>query len=282
MRLTVKTFKVMGLACIGTALALCVLPANATERRNDDKPASRRSAAQTPDEVEMFAAIEAGELDVQIIPRDSTEARLLLKSKTGRPLRVQLPAAFAAVPVLAQIGGGAAGGGLAAGGGGGGGGQAVGGGAMGFGGPGGAGAGGGFFNVPAERVGKFDVPLVCLEHGKKEPRAAIPYKIMPLAQFSSDPILRELLITFGKGKSDQRATQAAAWHVANRMSWADLSKKHIERLAGSDEPYFTRQQIDAATQLVGEARRAAAEDASDAVRGDANHGDADSPGERAK
>lgn len=266
------TFRLLRRSC---AAALLIAGAASAAERTDSAPGSlnKKPTREAAGEVELFAAIEAGELEVQIIPRDSTEARLLLKNKSTRPLRVQLPAAFAATPVLAQIGGG----GLAAGAGGGGA-QAVGGGGggMGFGGPGGVGAGGGFFNVPAERVGKLNVPLVCLEHGKKEPRPAIPYKIVPIEQFSSDPVLRELLVAFGKGNADQRAAQAAAWHLTDGLSWDELARKKIERLAGPDEPYFTRRQLDSAAQLVGQARHSAAE------QSPTPHGSSESPGERAQ
>ena len=59
--------------------------------------------------VEMFAAMKSGEIDVKFIPKDDREARVMFKNKTKRPLSVRLPAAFAAVPVLAQRGGGGGG-----------------------------------------------------------------------------------------------------------------------------------------------------------------------------
>jgi hypothetical protein len=199
---------------------------------------------------------------------------VIFKNKTKQPLRVQLPEAFAASPVLAQAGM-VGGGGTTATAGGGGGAQSVGGGMSGFGGPGGVGAGGGFFNVPAEKVGRISVPLVCLEHGKKEPRAAIPYRIKPIEQFSSDPVLAALLTEFGKGKSDQRAVQAAAWHIADRMSWRELSAKQIERLSGPNEPYFSAAEIRRATDLASIARHAAAEQTQPKI-----HDESQSPGER--
>lgn len=231
--------------------AIGLTSAGAAERRA--RPATEQQPAET---VELFAAMNAGQLGVKFVPHDSTEARVLFENKTKRPLRVQLPEAFAASPVLAQFGGGVAGGGQAAGVAAGGGAQSVGGG---FGGPGGVGAGGGFFNVPPEKVRKLTVPLVCLEHGKKEPRAAIPYQIKPLEEFSSDPVLRQLLTAIGKGDVNQRAAQAAAWHLTDALSWQQLAAKQIERLAGPNEPYFTAEELRAATGLVASARHAAAD-----------------------
>ncbi len=267
---TAASWKVL---CCGLLIAVCCAPATGAERRTR-KPADAPPAEQ----VELFAAVAAGQLNVKFVPHDSTEARVLFENKTKRPLKVQLPQAFAASPVLAQFGGGAMAGGQAAGvNAGGGGAQSVGGG-MGMGGPGGVGAGGGFFNVPAEKTRKLSVPLVCLEHGKREPRPAVPYQLKPIDEFSSDPVLKALLVSFGKGNVNQRAAQAATWHVANQMSWRDLANKHIERLGGADEPYFTAEELRAATELVATARRDAAEQP--AV--ESKHDDAQSPGEKSR
>ena len=53
--------------------------------------------------VEMFAAIEKGQIAVQIFPHDATQARLVVTNKTTEPISVALPPAFAATPVLAQF-----------------------------------------------------------------------------------------------------------------------------------------------------------------------------------
>ena len=52
-----------------------------------------------------------------------------------------------------------------------------GGGMMGGMGGGGMGMGGGMFNVAPEKVGKFKVPTVCLEHGKHDPTPRVTYEI---------------------------------------------------------------------------------------------------------
>ncbi len=71
-----------------------------------EKPAVVDEAVQT----QMFAAMEAGQIDVKFIPLGPEKANLLIKNLTEKPLNVQLPAAFAGVPVLAQFGGGMGGG----------------------------------------------------------------------------------------------------------------------------------------------------------------------------
>ena len=92
-----------------------------------------------------------------------------------------------------------------------------------------------------EAVGKIKLAVVCLEHGKPDPAAHIPYEIRPVESFSKDPQVKELLTMLGQGNLDQRAAQAAAWHFANGLSWDELATKKIHHLGGRpDEPYFLR------------------------------------------
>ena len=193
--------------------------------------------------VEMFAAIEKGDIAVKLIPKDSTQCSVLIENKTEKPLNVKLPKAFAAVPVLAQIGGP----GLDTGRSGrnnnsNSGNQGMGGGM--------GGMGGGMFCVPPEKIGKLKVPAVCLEHGKDEPRASIPYEIKPLASFTTKAGVRELCEMIGSGKIDQRAAQAAAWHLNNDMSWQELAAKRLRYANGMIKgPYFSPIELKTAFQL---------------------------------
>jgi len=267
---------------IGLGLCVVSLPALlvGAERRAAsgaarDKASRDKAAAAAPADgdddsdasaapVEMFAAIQAGDIDVKFIPKDDREGRVMIKNNTKQPLNVQLPAAFAGVPVLAQRAGGgmnngmnggmqnqSMGGGMGGMGGGGMGGMGGGGmGGMG----GGGGGGGGFFNiaaekganmkVAAEKVSQFKVGLVCLEHGKRNPTPKVPYEIRPIGTFTAKPGVTELLEMFGSGKVDQRSAQAAAWHLNNGMSWQQLAAKRIEHLNGDSEPWFSADQIE--------------------------------------
>jgi hypothetical protein len=195
--------------------------------------------------VDMFAAIEKGDIAVKLIPKDSTECRVLIENKTKRPLNVKLPDAFAGVPVLAQMAGAPAGGrksssssksGNS-------GSQGTGGGM------GGGGMGGGMMGVPPEQVGKFKVPTVCLDHGKAEPRAAVPYEIKPIENYTTKPGVRELCQMIGSGQIDQRAAQAAAWHLNDDMSWQELANKRLRHANGTSQPYFSPAQIQAGKQI---------------------------------
>jgi hypothetical protein len=194
--------------------------------------------------VDMFAAMEAGQISVRFIPKDSTQARVFIKNKSGKPLNVRLPKAFAAVPVLAQMGMGGMGGM------GGGGGQGMGGGGGGMG-------GGGMFNVPADKEGNFKVACVCLEHGKPEPRPQMAYSMKPIESFTTKPGVTEMLTELGYNRIDQRAAQVAAWHLNNDMSWEELAGKRIDYLDGRSVPYFSQAELLAGRQIADEATAAA-------------------------
>lgn len=224
-----------------------------------------------PQSVELFAAQEDGTLEVRFIPKNSSQATLILKNKTDKPLQVQLPAAFAGVPVLAQLVGGGQGGfggqqggfggqqgGIGVGGGnqgvgGGLGGGGLGGGGFGgggLGGQGGFGGGGGVFNVAPEATGKIRVATVCLEHGKNDPNPRIPYTIKPIEEFTKDPHVTELCRMLGRGEIDQTSAQAAAWHIANGLSWQELAHKvKVKHLDGSVELYFSPEILNRAATI---------------------------------
>ena len=228
-------------------------------------PAAERRAAKPQFDpataVDLFDAMDTKDIEVKLIMKDDTEARVFINNKTKKPVTVKLPDAFAAVPVLAQRGAGGAG--LNAGGGANGGGQQnMGGGMGGMGGGmmGGMGGGmGGMMNIPPEKIAQFKVPTVCLEHGKKEPKPNIPYEIKKIEVVTSKPEVRELLTALGKKHLNQRAAQAAAWHLANEMSWEQLANKQIEHLDGSNELYFHPQEIAAGMQIASGAVAQAAE-----------------------
>ncbi len=255
-------------------------PGEAAERR----ARRARSQAENADTVDLFTAIEAKQIDVKLIAKSSKKANVVIKNNSDRPLRVALPAAFAGVPVLAQRGGrgggfggpggfggdgfggggrggrgGGGAGGFGAGGGAGGGqqqgiGGGFGGGGLGGGGLGGGGfGGGGFFNVKPEQVAKITVDCVCLEHGKKEPHAKVPYELRPIESFSSKSEVHELLKMLAHGELPQRIAQAAVWHLANDMSWQELAAKRIEHVTGGSEPFFSLAEVQLAMRAAHEA-----------------------------
>jgi hypothetical protein len=245
--MTLSTHK-LRLSLFCSAIALMLIPAFLIAAEGRVPKSGTDNANQ--ETVEMFSAIEKGQITVKLIPKDSTQSRILIENKTDKPLSVKLPETFGAVPVLAQRAGGVGGG---VGGGGrtgstsGGGNQSMGGG-MGGGGMGGGGMG--MFNVAPEKVGQLRVSTVCLEHGKGEPNERIPYEIKPLESVTSKPAVVELCRTLGMGQINQRAAQAAAWFLNNDMTWQELAAKRYRHANGSwGESYFSTQEIQAGMQL---------------------------------
>jgi hypothetical protein len=202
------------------------------------------NAAQADDNapvaVNLFAAQEAGDIDVQLIPKNAKEANVIIKNNTKKPLAIKLPEAFAGVPVLAQFGGqqgGFGGGGL------GGGNQGIGGGL-------GGGQQGGIFNIGAEKLGKMKVPVVCLEHGKTDPNPRVKYEMKPIESLSDDPRVAAVVTMLGTGELSQQTAQAAAWHYTDDMSFEELARKiGVKHLNGSVEPFFHPSQVAGAMRL---------------------------------
>ncbi len=270
------------------ALSLTAVVAQARDAGTSKQPASRPTAVVH----DVLDAESAGLVTVKFIPNDSRSAQILVTNKSSKPLTLKMPAAYAGVPVLRQMGGmggmgggmGGMGGGMGGMGGGMGGGQAMGGGGMGGGmggmgggmggmggGMGGMGGGmggmpGGAFSVPPEKTKTMRITTVCLEHGKKEPSSRMAYKLVALESFSTDPKLQSLLEALGRGELSQKVAQAATWHVANGLTWEELSAKKIDRLGRPDDAWFTANELMMAHRSVAVAsERAAAAEAAEPV-----------------
>lgn len=234
------------LSLLAASAALILVPAALSAGAGS----SSRALEPSPDyeTVELFSAIDAGTLDVKVVMPDSTEMQVVFKNQTDKPLNVRLPETVAAVPVLAQRGGGRRGGGA--------GGAQTGGG--GFSGGGGRG-GGGLYAVPAEKFAELTVPAVCLEYGKPEPRSAIKYELRRLEEFTEDAALQELMALFAQGGLPQPAVQAAAWHLADGLSWEELASIENQRLGRANDSKFTLAELKLASRLVAAAEAAAAQ-----------------------
>jgi hypothetical protein len=244
------------------AYGLVVSPAAQAFETEPARAAATTSPGSTvPD---LFEAEARETISVKYIPNDAKSAQIIVTNRTGRPQTLRLPAAFAGIPVLAQMGGmGGMGGGGQAGfgaGGIGGGPQATGGGMgggmggqgmNGMGGGGMGGAGGGAFSIPPERSRVIRIQTVCLEYGKHEPSSRMPYKLVRVDTVSSDPRLTVVLEGLGRGELSQKIAQAAAWHIANGLSWEKLAAEKIDHAGGTpDEPYFTPAELIAAHRVV--------------------------------
>ena len=204
--------------------------ATAGERKS---PITKLTVDPEARQVELFEAIEEGELDVRMIPKDAKGGNLFIENTTDEPLTVNMPAGFVGVQTFKQIGG--LGGGLGGGGLGG----------------GGLGGGGGFFSIPAETVARVPYGSVCLEHGKPEPMPRMTYQVVPVEAFTENETLQALIALVGTGKLDSESAQAAAWHLSDGMSWAEIANlKHTTVDGFHSRPYFAPGKVAAAQSLV--------------------------------
>lgn len=267
-------------------LGLCGTSLHATQ------PTERSLAGR---QVEFFQAAANGEIEAELIAPSAREVWLRVTNKTNKLLSIDLPDAFAAVPVLAQLapagnfgfpgagqnignfgnaqpgfaqggqglGGQGLGGSQGLGGGfnnGGNGGGNIGGGNVGGGNLFGNGIGNGIgngaplrgmFRVPAGRAGKVRAQTVCLEHGKPEPNSRMRYRIVPIEDFNSDPRIAHLCQQIASGKVTQNVAQAAAWHIANGLSWEELAAKdRVHSKYAGNQKFFTTEELELAMRVV--------------------------------
>jgi hypothetical protein len=228
-------------------------------RKSEQKPVILKPRFDASAErVDLFEGMEDGRLQSKVVPRGSEGGVVLVTNLSTVPLTVELPESFVAVHVLKQLddGGGAGGGGGAAGGGGqsagggfgGGGGGAGGGGGFGGGG-GGAGGGGGFFSIPPERTVRVPYVSACLNHGKPDPAPSMNYQLIRVSEYTSDPVLTELIQMVGSGRIDQHSGQAAVWTRTDNMSWKNLADKGTQGIQGRVS-YFNAQQLAQAERIL--------------------------------
>lgn len=220
-------------------------------------------------EVELFDALDRGLVEATVIPKSALQANLFVTNKSGAPLSVKIPEAVVAVHVLKQFfppGGaqgpaaGQAGGSNAQGGGA----QTVGGGVQSGQGNGNGngianrapfGQGNFFFSIASDKTIQLPLKTVCLSHGKPDPRPKMTYRLVKVEEYTTDPVLPEVLKAYVKGEADAQVAQAAAWHLSDKLSWHELAEKNMSQLGGFDpKPYFTEKQIKAAQDLITKVR----------------------------
>jgi hypothetical protein len=227
--------------------------------------AAEAVASAEPAAKDMFDAMQDGSVEAKFIARDSHRGRIVLTNKTNQPLSIEIPDAFIGVP-MAQMGGmgGGMGGGMMGGMGGGGQQSVGGGGGGGRGGRGGGGRGGGGrggFNIPPERIVRVDVPLLCLDHGKKEPTSSKPYAIRPIENYIDDPAVIAIVSAYASGDLPTGSAQAAVWHLNSQVGWNELASKLTGTVRSVvRESYFSNTEIREAMAIVQDARRLTADE----------------------
>ncbi len=220
-----------------------------------------------PEKKDLFAAIEARDVDVVLIPKDATRLTLKIENRTDKPLLLKIPESFVGVPVLAQqlgFGQGNFGQGNFGQGNGfgqqgnfgngngfgnnqqGGGNQSVGGnrnGGQGNIGGGNRGGGNGFFRVEPRRILKLKFPCACLDFGKADPRPRIPYRLVRLEDFRSDAKLAGVMKEWSLSTTPQRIAQLAIWHATNDVSWKELGSLEYKHAFGGASPQYSASEI---------------------------------------
>ena len=219
-------------------------------------------------EVELFAALKSGQLQVVTVPHSYSVMTMRVRNNTRQALKVLLPKSFAAIPtarwqtqqalqrqgrvpslsdgyVIDPNGSQGLAGSLA--------------GPWVYGAPSGAPGGvnqpAGDPNAPlwwtlaAGQQMQIQVPCFCLEFGKPDPNRRIPYQMVELQDLNNRPAIQELLDRFSKGDLDQRIAQLAAWHIANGVSWQTLAQIKLPRSNGRGGGSVSPQELFSARQL---------------------------------
>ena len=182
-------------------------------------------------EVELFAGVAGKQLGVAIIPTNERVGNVLIENVTEETITVRLPDSFVGQQVPNRVNPNAQRA------------QPVGGGFLG--GP----LRDGRLSIPSKRIAQVQYRSVCLAHGWPDPRPDLPYEIMPVENFTQDKILQTLIYAIGTERINQKVSQAAAWHVANKMPWERLATE-LSPVAGLPVPFFNQAELVAAHQLV--------------------------------
>lgn len=281
----VRLLQCAGLRGVGAVVCLSLL---ASEACAGEKAIRHLTLDKSADVVELFDGIDAGQFQVKMSALNANEANVFIKNTTDAPLTVAVPKAAVGVPILPQLFGqqgnvfgnnqnqnqgldpnsGLAAGlgqlGVQS--------QSVGGQFQPFGNnqqgfPNGSGLGNGngnlpnigngFFSIPPEKTVQIKMRTVCLNYGLPDPNPGITYELRRLESEITDPVLCELLQRYTP-RIDQDAMQAAAWHLANNLTWKQiehLSDNEVSALAGGR--MFTPRNVKAAQSLVKIAEEAA-------------------------
>ncbi|MBS0204901.1 MAG: hypothetical protein JSS49_18495, partial [Planctomycetes bacterium] len=274
--LSIIQFRRLHQATVTVAAGLVCVAAMGANRG----PITRLTVDPDAPVVELFEGMEQGQYDVRMVAQNAYDGRILITNKTDKPLTVAIPKGLVGVQVLPQFnlnqgmglgnpfgGGGNLMGqngqgqnGMA---------QAVGGNANPMQGnpggfpslPGGGGLNGqapmqGFFSIPAEKTVQLGFSSVCLNYGRREPHAGMKYRLVKAEDATTDPMLQQLLESYSP-RTSREVQQAAAWHLANGLTWEQISQLMDQQVPGSPIPLFNSQQLKSARELVAEVKKAA-------------------------
>ena len=201
-------------------------------------------AAEGAQEVDLFQAIADDQIEVGVIQGNMRAGKLFVKNKTDKPLSVRMPKAIGTRPIMGQDVGGQN--------------QLLGGNmGMGMGGMGMGGMGmGGMMNVPAEEVQAVKFQSLCLEYGKPEPKASVPYELCKIEECTQKPEV--IAVVESLHNLNQRSAQLAAWHLNNGISVEELASETVLRGNGLRTPNFSQEEVAQGILIIRQARAYAA------------------------
>jgi len=222
-------------------LALFAAPLHADEKI--------RREAEKAREVKLLEADRQGEIETRWIAFSSAEGRLIITNKTDKPLKVLVPSDMTAehmVPAESKGGPGRA--------------QTLGIGPH-------AGKGyqqNGFFNdgpdaaffyVPAGKSARADLPSVCLEYGRPDPSKNKRYVLRAVVAFTNPAPIVAFLKAWHAQRFSQNVAQAAAWRLADGLSWEKLASLRSIGVGpfAVGEPMFPQRDLNAAKQVAEDA-----------------------------
>lgn len=231
----------VGWACVGVCLA------GLSEARAGNA-IRQLKLDETAAVVELFDGIESGQFQAKLVAKSAHEASVFIKNTTDAPLTVSLPKAAIGVHILPQVlpvnpfgnnvgnnlgnnFGNNLNQGLGQGNGQDGRSQTIGGQFQPFGNQQGfpnqlgnnpAMMGNGMFSIPPEKTVQLKMRTVCLNYGSPDPHVGLTYELRKLESVVSNPVLRQLLEDYSP-RVHQDAMQAAAWHLANGLSWRQIA-----------------------------------------------------------
>ena len=201
-----------------------------------EEPGSRRQP------VDLFSAIGNKQLGVTLIAKDAEECVVRITNATKDTVNVRLPEAFVGEPVVKDYRDYA---GRT---------QAV---------------GGGFYYETPELMARDDdgafvlvgpggqvevsSRTVCLDPGLPEPRPELPYEIKPIEGFARNPAVHELCRMLSRPAINQKAAQAAAWHLDDGLGWPALAAMRTRTPRGRSIPLFAPSDIRIGRKLAAQA-----------------------------
>lgn len=187
--------------------------------------------------IRFFEGIRSGKLEVGVTAEGPNLCRFRITNKTAEPLNVIMPAAFAAVPVLAvnlqQQ-------------------QPPEGGQLppegdqipppedpqklGVGCPYADGSEVNTYSFVPNRTALLQLRSVCLEHDRPGPTPKHHYEVRPMDEVTGVKGVYEICAMMGRGEIDHHVAQLAAWHLNNQVTWQQIwsQSQHGAEMGGRE------------------------------------------------